>query len=522
LRNVSKAADIVAQIPLLSSIAAPVSWFTDIAASVANVFGWSNPLDLSEVTRAVQTIIPYANNVDMPDAAMPLSLYARNAIEVLPGLGGTDIDEMSIDHLKTIFSYWQGFNISTSNTVGQLVHSMLTAPTSFGNGFNEDGRDVYGQSPLTFLTNFFEFYRGGLIFKFIFVSTEFHSGRYAICFVPSESSSPTYGTYANSNYVHREIVDLREGNEFTYHVPYTSISNYRTVSQGFGRVEFYCINPLVAPSSVSSTIRVLVEVCAAPDFEFAALKSTNMIVATVNSPQSKVSFPNKINEISNGSIGSSTLNDDNCMNSRHCIGEKVVSILAMLKHNSQIIPVAQGTTAASAVVSPFLLFVGGYYAERIDSAYRSDLYTMLVSCFSMSRGSVRWRIFNNTRETTNTYETTSSSIVYPASGTIAGIPESTASSPPTNWPLRVVQNSIYRGAIDIQTPPYHHTFARTNMNEFVGNGAIFIKNYADLSANKITINVNTATDTGNIYFRQVADDFQLSGFISTPALIYNP
>jgi hypothetical protein len=507
---------------MLSAIAAPVAWFADIASGVASIFGWSSPLDLSEVTRAVQTIVPYANNCDMPDQSMPLSLFGRNRLEILPGVGGTDIDETSIDFIKTIPAFAKTFNISTSDVAQANVATLDVQYTNYLT-ITDSPRTVFNHVPVSYLAQMFSYARGGLIYRFKFVSTEFHSGRYAIFFTPRElDCGATTVSTAQSYYCHREIVDLRDGCEFTFHVPYTSIANYRrigTTNEPFGVLTVQCINPLIAPASVSSVVNVLVEICGAPDVEFAFPRPNTLSVYSPSAPQSNVSFIQSENEITSGTVGNSRLNDDNCINARHCQGEKVMSLLSMLKHNNQILPITQGTTAASAVISPFAIYTAAkIIATNSDSPYRSDLYSYITSCFAMSRGAVRYRVFNNSPTSTNSQEFTRASIGFKTSGTSAGIVESITPIANDRWGLLVIQNSVFRGAVEVQTPPYHHTYTRLNVDEFVGSLTL-LKDYAAPTANNMVLNVNTATANGNQYYRQVADDFQLSGFVSCPSLV---
>lgn len=526
LSKVSKASGILSQIPLLSSVAAPVSWFTDILSNAASVFGWSSPLDLSEVTRAVQTIVPYSNNVDMPDGSMPLSLFARNKIETLPGLGGTDIDEMSIDHIKTIPAYFKQFTLSTSNTATSLIDGFDCGYTNYTTSFVDNGRTHIVHAPISYCAMFFNQARGGLIFRFKVVSTEFHSGRYAFVFTPYDLTSGGRVTNFGGNpYTHREIIDLRMGNEFTFHVPYTSILPYRTLGSSsgantneyFGSVAVYCINPLRAPDTVSSTVTVLVEVAGAPDVEFAALRTNGYSLAVPSAPQSSIKFVSNASEITSGDIGNSMLTDDKMMSARHCVGERVLSFNSILKHTDRFIPDVQNTTHLSAVIDPFTIMTRAFVgATNSDAPFASDLYSMIVAMYGLSRGSTRWRIFNNTPTSANSMERNRAFISYDrsnvASGGIAG---SVSSLTSRRWVLSVSQNQIYRGCVEVQTPPYHHTFARTNVNNFVGSG-ILLGNNSFASASGMILNVETSAANGNIYKRQVADDFQCSVFISTP------
>lgn len=525
--KVSKAAGILMQVPLLSSIAAPVSWFSDIVAGVAGVFGWANPIDLSEVTRAVQTIVPYSNNVDMADGSMPLALFARNEIELLPGLGGTDIDETSIDHVKTIPAYFATFNLSTSNIAGTSVYSKSVDYGSYTTTFTDNARTLYAFAPLSYLSTFFTQARGGLVFKFKIVSTEFHSGRYAICFTPfdNDSGSTTF-SYATSSYVHREIIDLRMGCEFTFTVPYVSVSPYRnlsstayTVNEAFGNLSVYPINPLTAPATVSSTCAVLVEVSGGPDLEFACLRTNGFTISSASAPQSSVTFVKSNNEIVSGDIGNSQIVSDNMMSSRHCVGEKLLSLTSLLKHSNEILPITQGTTAIACTIDPFVIYTEAFVgAVNSDAPFKMDLYAAFVSMYALSRGSVRWRIFNNSNISANSSERTTATIEYDFTSTTAtGIVEYVTPITSKRFTLNVTQNQIYRGCVEVQTPPYNNTFARCNAASLVGSGTL-LQDRTKPSVNNMLLNVNTSTANGNLYRRQVADDFQMACFISCPTM----
>jgi hypothetical protein len=521
LTKVSKAADLVSQIPILSAIAQPVSWFCDIASGVASIFGWSNPLDLSEVTRAVQTIIPYANNCDMIDSAMPLALFGRNQIEMLPGIGGTDIDESAIDYIKTIPAYVGTFNISTSDLANNVVYSTPVGYSNWSTTMVDGGRTFINYAPVSYLSQFFSYARGGIVLRFKFVTTEFHSGRYAITFTPYELlSGNANSAVGDQNYLHREIIDIREGNEFTFHIPYTSVPSYRRIgiNEAFGAINIFPVNPLTAPATVASTCVVLIEACGAPDVEYAYPKTNNLSIAFPNAPQSNVNFVSSSNEITSGTIGNATLNSDNHLNSRHCIGEKVLSLNSLLRHNNEILPQTQGTTAVSASINPFFIPSLGNSVLASDNAFIPDLYAMINAMFVTSRGAVRIKVFNNVDSDLNTSEITSATVTNTFSGTSLGITESVTKFAPVRWALKVIQNSIYRGGIDVQTPPYHVTYARPNQLELCGGTAV-PKDYSNPASHNILINVNTALAVGNRYYRQVGDDFQLGMFLTVPSCI---
>lgn len=313
------------------------------------------------------------------------------------------------------------------------------------------------------------------------------------------------------------------GCEFTFHVPYTSISPYRYTTgngrESFGSLAIYAINPLKAPSTVSQTVEVLIEVSGAPDVEFAGLKTNTLVLSSPSAPQSSVKFVRSENEITSGDIGNSELKHDNMISARHCVGERLLSLNSLLRHTDQLVPITQGTTAIAATIDPFSIYTEAYVGiGQSDSPYKSDLYSMITSMFAMSRGAVRYRIFNNATTSVNSTERNRATVQYDNTNNANfGITESATVPTLRRWLLTVIQNQIYRGCVEIQTPPYHHTYARTNVNGFVGS-SFLSGNRSFASASKMVISVETSAANGNIYKRQVADDFQCSMFISTPCV----
>jgi hypothetical protein len=297
-------------------------------------------------------------------------------------------------------------------------------------------------------------------------------------------------------------------------------STYDT-NESFGYLKIYAINPLRAPSTVPTGVSVLVEVAGAPDVEFSCLRTSRYDLYAPAAPQSSIKFVSSANEITSGDIGNAQMVDDNMNGARHCIGERVLSFNSVLKHTDRIVPTTQGTTALSLSADPFGIYTSAFVvATDSSSPYKSDLYSMITSMYSMSRGSVRYRVFNLSPTSINSTERNRAYITYSGvNAAFYGILEVATALPVIKWGLSVVQNQIYRGCVEIQTPPYHHTYARTNVNSFYGSG-LLSGNRSFPSASKLVVNIETSIANGNIIKRQVADDFQCAQFISTPCTRY--
>ena len=338
LIKVRDAANIFAKVPFLSSYASSVSWFSDIGASAAKVFGWSKPVSLAPSTRVTQNFLPYAANTDGPDMSFPLSYSYENSVGVGAGFAGTDVDEMDFGFLATIPVWNSTTTWATGVTAGTsiFITEVATSFDVYNTIVNTSTINHY--TPLQFIASHFLYWRGSIVYKLKFVKTEFHSGRLSVTFNPMNAAynfAPGI-TLQNSSYLHRQIIDIRETNEFTFVVPFVSDSPYRknvANAEGLtGYFEILVLDPLVAPATVSSSIKLIVEMAAGPDIEFAVPQQNVYSYIAGITPQSGV-IDQGSNVCSNleSAIGSSIIKPDGSVNALHCIGEKITSFRALLK-----------------------------------------------------------------------------------------------------------------------------------------------------------------------------------------------
>jgi hypothetical protein len=509
-------------IPDLAWIAEPVSWAADIVSGIASVFGWSNPIDLSPVTRALQTIYPYSNNPDIVEAGMPLSLYAQNHVEIVPGFATKSIDELSIDYIKTIPAWIASAQFNTTTTAGTAIYSVSVGPSSMNSTTTVASTTVYHYAPVGYLSKFFNLWRGSFRFIFKFVKTEFHSARLEVCFTPGYGYDTPVGGPTTVNqraYVHREIIDLRQGNTFEMVVPYTSLIPYRANTsspEGFtGNLSVFILNPLVAPSSVSSTVTMLVEVAGGPDYEVAVPANHKMSVLSGVIPQ--MSFvPHKDDHaIAQNKIGKSDVRHDNHFAARSCIGEKIVSLLSLLKSADFNFVIS---SASSYVLDPFACCIAWYNGTGIVASSGSDNITLISSMFLFNRGGVRIKLPTQS-PISNTME-----VLYVQNSTLM------PSNPQYNGPTTggggifhgnaMIQNLAFRGGVDAQIPQYLQVHSRLTSAEWYcinssGPSVFYGGMYSSLNQ---TV-VSTDSPYSYKYYRQASDDYQCGFFIGVPPIV---
>jgi hypothetical protein len=298
LIKVRDASSILSNIPLISSYASGVSWFADIGASAAKVFGWSKPVVLAPSTRVTQNYLPYIANTDGPDESFPLSLSYENSVGIANGFSGTDVDEMSFQFLSTIPVYTTNISwtVAATHPVDFLLLAKNVSPSVDIFTTTANTATVLHLSPLQLIAQHFNYWRGSMVYKFKFVKTEFHSGRLSITFNPNNPNivGTVAPTLASSPYIHRQVIDIREANEFTFVVPFISDSPYKLCGDfsesGIGTFSIRVLDPLVAPATVSQAVTIILEKSAGPDIEFAVPKQCLLNYFSGIVPQSGNTF----------------------------------------------------------------------------------------------------------------------------------------------------------------------------------------------------------------------------------------
>jgi hypothetical protein len=438
----SRAFGDLSKVPLLTSIAAPTAWFLGATSKLLASFGFSNPVTTKPRLGITPKIMSHANNCDTEDNSDSHGLFLSNKVARLPGFAGTDIDEMSLQYITSIPSYLTQFSWSTSNIVNATLYSQTIRPRDYQSVYtvtaNSVPYNVYAFTPIGYVSMMHQYWRGTIKFRFLVAKTEYHSGRVQICFNPDGTNGLSE---ANSNYTYRWVWDLRESNEFEIEIPYVASTPWRTnYLQDFtGYISVFVLNPLVAPTSVSSTINFLVEVCGGEDFQVAAPvtdlgfipvlaygPSTDgedylgYTVKTVHvksnmykedqspleaeGPGTQVMQRGNAGRISSvhdkiNPLGSP---DDKGTSSLYTIGEMVTSFRQILKRSCLLASTTFATASRDRVFSfnPFAVYLPTYLngsaapVTFTTNAEYCDWYSWIVPCYAMRRGSVITKVYN--------------------------------------------------------------------------------------------------------------------------------
>jgi len=533
LIRVRDASTILARVPLLSSYASAVSWFADIGASAANVFGWRKPVSLAPSLRVTQNYLPFVANTDGPDMSFPVSLSYENSVGMANGFSGTDIDEMAFSYLASIPAWVKTVSWTTANVPGNVLSLMTVSPMGDLVTTVVNTATMNHFSPMQLIQTHFAHWRGSLVFKFKLVKTEFHSGRLMFIFNPHvEDEGPEVVTLTNSIYAHRQIVDIRETNEFTFIVPYISEFSYKTINGFIGNLAIVVIDPLVAPATVSTNVTILVEKAGGPDIEFAVPTASSYSYYTGITPQSGGAFsssgsaPSACNNY-DGTIGNSLIKSDGHLNSLFSVGEKIISVRSLLKLPTALLFSSVATANTYLITAPFSISTGIVNgAVNTVPSILNDTYSKFAACYVYSRGGIRLKFIDDLAVTaavavgvtlysqngTTAADTNvlSYQTVSPATNTFA----STKHNLPT-----VYYKAGYSG--EVQVPQYGRVHSRPNAEAVVNiSSALGLPNKLTLPRIFISRSSVPASTFNTVVLRSISDDGNMGGFISVPPMFF--
>lgn len=536
LIRISKAATAFHDVPLLSDYTNSVSWASDIMAKAASAFGWSKPNQIAPATRVTRMNMPYATTVDGIDQSQPVSLLQKAAVGPAPGFSGTDIDELDFNFLTSIPGYRSTTSWLSSSLSGALLINAFVSPVANPATRLANGLTYADYTPLQFCCRFFETWRGSLVYKFKLVKTQYHSGRLLVAFTPHStaiSAAPT-ASMIQTDYVHREIIDIRDCNEFSFVIPYMSTTPYSSTDTTFntcttGRLLVYVLDPIVAPDTVNGTVSIILEQCAGPDFELAIPAFPQMTPGYNLTPQMGGVFEGKQNVCSIGDpfIGATTgPQGDEGVNSINCIGEKIGSFRQLLKVAN---PVVTQLAAPSAVLQYYNIvpYATGSVWNAVTptfSTHSADIYSILSSCYTFARGGMRVKLV--TAFTGSLENVIQASMYYYQPGllaTMAGYGSTDlhgttgqAAGLPTAFEIR--SNPV----IEMQIPQYHRYRVRVTADHIsnTANLVYTVNETGTVNPTVLRLKTNSATDvTSIVYYRSLSDDGNFGTFRAIPPML---
>lgn len=522
-------------IPLIGEYAKGVSWIADRVSNVASIFGFSKPTAGDCIPKMQVTNAPSHSTVDGDSDSVALSYLNKPGVVPVKGISGTDYDEMDFSYIVSKYAWFNTIAWPTTSLYGDLLGSVVISPSALANGVTVTAGATVSYTPVAFIASRFKLWRGSIKLRFKIVKTEYHSGRIQFAFYPGDEVTFT----AIDVYVNRLIVDIRDHNEVELVIPYISRSPWLNFTDFTGQLRITVVDPLVAPSSVSPTIDILIEASGGADFEVACPTDSD-VAPIVFVPQSFSGDSSNVSKIISTTIGDTEVHGNPNVMTSITIGDKVTSLRALSR---RFIPIQRrGAVTTNFTLNKPNLFVAtdaviyrtNNLVAPLDPVTADDI-SLFSSCYTMMSGGIRIRDnidFGLANVGAAIQHTSCMGFLTPgntAIGTMFIDLPNTQLQPKNSH--RALHDTSVNNTITFEVPQYTKNFSRcipdvamymsatmNTSNYYTANGSgteyrLYIHTPV---GNTITPVVN---HTYHRIYRAGADDFNLSGFISIPPLI---
>lgn len=516
--SVSASSVAKAAIPIITSTMP--AWASNVSRVALNTLGWSRPTNSAPVSRVSHRELAYHANCDVADTSIPLSLTSGASVATRPDVSTTTIDEQSLSYLSARDAIFHDEEWNASRVAGDILTTLEVTPSVYYKAYTDTATAYKQYTPVGHMSTLFSMWRGSLIFKIRFIKTCFHSGRISIFFQPSDAyTAPTsyVGAQNDSVWLSRKIVDLASVSEVEFTVPFVFDNDWAWCSESIGKIYITVLDPLVAPATVTNYVRLLTSVRGGPDFSYS--------IPAERPRQTFVPAVMQMGDMGDGrrvnlGIMGDKLIGPTVIPEAYCIGEKITSILQLLKRYKQFYsgPNSAGATPTNTSIRPFHHGVSVYSGGALRNTGFNDTYAFCSNMFTFSNGGVRLRILNTI------VGNISANLLYlpNATGDILSKTSMSLNASITSSP--VCQLFTNTNTAEIAIPQYHKQHTRAVAAQIMNYG--YIGNSALIPENpSVFININTPVDasasTTVFYSRSVDDDFYLSGFISTVPLLDN-
>lgn len=369
----------ITSIPLVGAYAGTVSWASAALSGAASAFGWSKPVAPMEVSRVYQNpaqSFPQGNAID---TAIPMSLESSAKLRPLTEFSPDGQDEMSIAYIKSQYGYLESFQLGTATQPGDQIWQKELKPIDLQLVLAPD--EVY-KTPVSYLTEMFRFYRGGLKWMFKVAKTGFHRGQIAITYVPGPC--PPGITLDDTAYAYREIYDLATGNFVCVETPWMVPLEYLRADTGFGRIFVHCVNPLQAPETVATSVTFDVYVAGANDLEVGAPCEPRYIPVFTQGPTGP-DVDETAECVIDGTVGGAPGNQLGVIAAQNSMSELCLSLNQLLKRHSHFGLIQY---VNEQVVRFYPWGLQGRFTVANTTPYRTTLQSYILSAYAFMRGSV--------------------------------------------------------------------------------------------------------------------------------------
>jgi len=276
LHTISDVGSALTAVPLLADVAGPVAWVSKQLAGVAEFFGFSKPLDQSNLQKYENVPGWGYTHATGTDSGVILSTSHENSIELRGDVFGSNVDEMAIPWIVAHKCLVDRFAMDTNSAIGSELFSFPVTP-----GWCRFGNAEYEPTITAYIASMARYWRGGIKYKIQAAKTAYHSGRLRIIYIPAATDS----SIDSADQAYNWVFDLRTSSEIEFTIPYNNILEWQLCgvtdelnspfSTGVVRIEV--LNELRAPTTVAQDLIFNIWLSGAEDLQFSVFDITRYV-----------------------------------------------------------------------------------------------------------------------------------------------------------------------------------------------------------------------------------------------------
>lgn len=285
-------ASLLKGVPIIGKFMTATQMGATAVAGIAKLFGYTNVPVISDTEPYRPSPFPQFSSPEIGYPIEKLTLDAKNELAIDPtAIGLSGEDELAIDSLIQRESFVCLASWTTAQAVDTILFSSRVTPFVFDADGSTAGSKMFF-TPMAWVSNLFNQWRGDVIFRFRFVASPFHKGRVKISYDPQGyAGANILNTADTSAAVFTQIIDLGVDSDVEIRVPYQQALGWLRVNTSFnttnipfsisasptfaavdandnGTIAMRVVTTLTAPVA-TSTIPIMVFVRAADNLEFA-------------------------------------------------------------------------------------------------------------------------------------------------------------------------------------------------------------------------------------------------------------
>lgn len=242
-----------------------------VVSGLAKLLGLDYPVRIVHPQSHINPLGPMAHGKGV-DQSTRLALVPESGHVAEPEQTGTTVDECAVSYISKVPMLFRQIVWSDTATVGTVLTFFPITPNIASTVTTDLTR--YSNTFLSYLSNLYSYWQGSLDYNLELVSTQFHTGRLLIAFIPNYfATSPTLTQAYSCPYV---VVDLQETSNVQMTVPFisallmknTDVSNATLSDENtVGYIYIYVLNPLVRPGNVDAAIEFNLYISGGEDFK---------------------------------------------------------------------------------------------------------------------------------------------------------------------------------------------------------------------------------------------------------------